>query len=134
MGSYAGPGPGRGVAAGTGDDLPLRVQHHTASTLKTPTRLGGGLFTFPGTLFGAPRGLPNSETPLRGLSGPDFQHHPASSDIIRRHSVFPCQSAFQCLAGLFAEPFGDEPACKPETDDKSVKCLVKLGFIANLGA
>ena len=39
------------------------------------------------TLFGASRGLPNSETPSRGLSGPDFQHHSASSDIIRRHSI-----------------------------------------------
>ena len=44
MGSYAGPGPGRGVAAGTGDDLPLRVHRYTASTLKSPHPKGWGSF------------------------------------------------------------------------------------------
>ena len=100
MGSYAGPGPGRGVAAGTGDDLPLRVHHHTASTLKTPHPTGWGVFScFPGPL-GASQ---SRELPLgasRGLSFNTIRHHRTSSDAI----------AFPLVGAHFSARQGSSPS------------------------
>lgn len=79
-------------------------------TRRPPPERVGVLSRFPG-LSSGPLGASRTQ---KLLPGPDFQYHSASSDIIRRHSVFPCQSAFRGPTRLFAEPFGDEPACKPD--------------------